>query len=37
MAQFAIHLHIPPHRYYALTVAEQQALITEWNDSNKRR
>ena len=37
MAKFAIHLQIPPVQYWALTWGEREALIAEWNDTNRKK
>jgi hypothetical protein len=31
MAMFAINLHYTPAEYYALTLAERDAIVTAWN------
>lgn len=37
MAQLVIHLGISPAEYWGLRLDEQQALIHEWNRTQKRR
>lgn len=37
MAKLVVHLRIPPSEYWALTQGQRQALITEWNTSQRRK
>ncbi|WP_129590675.1 phage tail assembly chaperone [Sanguibacter massiliensis] len=37
MAQFVVHLHLRPDDYWALTPHERDALIDEFNRSQKRK
>lgn len=37
MATFVVHLRMTPDQYYALTVEQRQAIVKEWNTTQKRR
>lgn len=37
MAQFVVHLRFSPAEYYALTVAERQAIVEEQARAARRR
>lgn len=36
MARMVVNLHITPEQYWALTVAEHAAIVTEWNRANRK-
>lgn len=35
MGEFAVHLGIPPHRYWALLLEERDAIVDAWNRAKK--
>lgn len=37
MARFVVYLGFTPADYYALTLAERNAIVAVWNTSQKKR